>query len=540
MSEQTKNLLGGNYNPDVLECLANLSNDEVFTPPKVVNQMLDMFPSETWSNPNLKFLDPACKTGVFLREIAKRLIVGLEDEIPNLNRRLDHIFKNQLYGIAITELTALTSRRTLYCSKYANGKYSVAKGYGGDTGFQDPYGNIRFVPINHTWENGKCKYCGASASQYQRADDLETHAYEFIHTNNPEEIFGMKFDVIIGNPPYHMTFGLSGGNNANAKSIYNLFMQNGIKMKPKYFCMITPSRWMTKTAQGIPETWVDSMINSNKISILHDFENSAECFPGVVIEGGVSYFIYDRDYYGPCEYYYHKGDNKTVNKRRGLLNEGNVGIVVRNPIDFEVISKIEAVEGKEYYNTDKSFSNMISPKHYFDDSQYLTSNWTGYSNERTNEYCIKYYLNVDRERTFRWISEKQLPKNKQTKDLHKVFIPAAAGNGNGKDSQILGRPLYGEPGSVCSQTFLVIGYRQKDNLTKEECENIIDYIKTRFFRYLVSIKKKTQNGPRGVYQFVPMVDFSRKWTDDELYEKYKLSANDINYIEDIIKPMEDK
>ena len=103
-----------NYNPDVLSCLANLSNDEVFTPPTVVNQMLDMLPAELWSNPNTTFLDPVSKTGVFLREIAKRLMEGLKEQIPDVQERANHIFTKQLYGIAITELTSLLSRRSLY------------------------------------------------------------------------------------------------------------------------------------------------------------------------------------------------------------------------------------------------------------------------------------------------------------------------------------------------------------------------------------------------------------------------------------------
>lgn len=272
------------YNPDVLTCLANLSNDEVFTPPEVANRMLDMLPEEIWHDSSATFLDPACKSGVFLREIAKRLIEGLKEEIPDLQKRIDHIFHKQLYGIAITELTSLLSRRSVYCSKYPNSKYSI-------TLFEDTSGNIRYKRIPHRWQNGKCLFCGASKSEYERGDELETHAYEWIHTIKPEEIFKMKFDVIIGNPPYQMSFGLDGGNSANAKSIYNLFMEQSMNLKPRYLCMITPSRWMTKTAQGIPDSWIEAMLKSNKFSIIHDYENASDCFPGVSIKGGVNYFL---------------------------------------------------------------------------------------------------------------------------------------------------------------------------------------------------------------------------------------------------------
>lgn len=518
------------YNPDVLSCLANLSNDEVFTPPEIVNAMLDMLPQEIFSDPDTTFLDPAAKTGVFLREIAKRLIKGLERQIPDLQMRIDHIFHKQLYGIAITELTSLLSRRGVYCSKFPHSDFSVSR-------FDNAEGNIRFKRINHTWDKGKCIYCGAAEKQYERGEELETHAYEWIHTPDPEEIFNMKFDVIIGNPPYQLTFGIEGGNSSNAKSIYNLFIEQAIKLKPRYLCMITPSRWMTKTAQGIPDAWVDAALSSNQFKIIHDFENASECFPGVEIKGGVNYFLWDRDYNGKCHYYFHQSQDKKTLERFDYLDSKKAGIVVRDPQAYSILEKIEKLEGNYFIELDKNFSGLVSAKHFFDNSELLTSNWTGYKNKSDDEYNIKYYVNVNRERTYRWISNAQLPKNKSTKSLNKVYIPAAGGSGY--DEQVLGKPFYGEPNSVCSQTFLVIGYDpQKHNFTEDECKNIITYIQTRFFRYLVSIKKKTQNGPRGVYQFVPLQDFSKPWTDEELYKKYNLSQEEIDFIESMIKPMD--
>lgn len=520
----------GSYNPDILECLANLSNDEVFTPPKVANEMLDLLPEEIFQNPDATFLDPACKSGVFLREIAKRLLAGLKDKIPDLQERADHIFTKQLFGIAITELTGLLSRRSVYCAKYADSKYSVTR-------FESRVGNIFFSKTPHTFKDGKCVFCGASEEQYGSAQsgNAESHAYQFIHNATPEEIKEMHFDVIIGNPPYQMSVGNDGGNSSKAKAIYHLFVQEAIKLNPSFLVMITPSRWMTKTTEGIPDEWVDEMLSSNHFRTIHDFEDSGDCFPGISIMGGVNYFKYEKSYVGKCNYFYHQKGNKIISERKDFLDSKHAGIVLRDPNSYQIIEKIAKEEG-DYFKSEKTnFSGMISPKDFYTNKQKLMSSWKGYSLEENSEYCVKYYLNKNIHKTdFAWIKESDIPKNAETKNYHKVYIPAA----NGSLDVVLGQPFYGEPNSVCSQTYLVIGYDKSHNLTKENCLNIISYIKTRFFRYLVSIKKKTQNGPRGVYQFVPLQDFSHPWTDEMLYKKYNLSSDEIAFIEKMIRPME--
>ena len=278
------------YNPDVLSCLANLSNDEVFTPPEIANRMLDLLPQELFESPDTRFLDPACKTGVFLREIAKRLIKGLAPVIPDLQARVDHIFHKQLYGIAITELTSLLSRRGVYCSKYPNSQFSVSR-------FDNAEGNIRYRKLQHTWAGGKCVFCGANREQYDRGAESESYAYEFIHTRNPEEIFNMKFDVIISNPPYHLNVNES-GKGLGAVPIYQKFVMQALKLNPKYVSMIIPSRWFS-SGVGLDD-FRKFMLSNKNLKIITDFIDSKDCFPGVDINGGICYFLIDNNYIGDC------------------------------------------------------------------------------------------------------------------------------------------------------------------------------------------------------------------------------------------------
>jgi site-specific DNA-methyltransferase (adenine-specific) len=442
-----------NYNPDVLSCLANLSSDEVFTPPSLVNQMLDLLPSKIWHDRSVTFLDPMCKTGVFLREIAKRLDAGLERKIPGRQERINHIFGNQLYGIAITELTALLSRRSVYCSKAANGKYSVC-----DI-FKDVHGNIRFKRIEHAWKNGRCAFCGANEENYERGGELETHAYQFIHTKAPEEIFNMKFDVIIGNPPYQLS---DGGFGRSATPIYQKFVQQAKKLSPRFLTMIIPSRWFGG-GKGLDE-FRSEMLNDDRIHKVVDFEDSSEVFPGVSVAGGICYFLWENDYKGPCEIVNMHNGVEAVSKRH--LNEFNT--FIRNGQAVPIIRKVLAKNEKrirEQVSAYKPFGlrTYVKPQNKGD----IVLHWQkGEGPYRRKD------IEVGVEMIDKW-------KVISSRSGHEH-----AGNpGADGARRVLAKTVVLPPGTICTETYLVIGCYS----TEKEAQNLLAYMKTRFFRFLMSL-----------------------------------------------------
>ena len=461
--KMTESLFNKIYTPDVLNCLANLSNDEVFTPPEVVNQMLDMLPQELFSDPTTTFLDPACKTGVCLREIAKRLIKGLEPQFPDLQQRIDHIFHNQLFGIAITELTSLLSRRGVYCSKYPNSDFSVTK-------FDDAQGNIRFKRMDHIWVNGRCKYCGTNKT-YDRGDELETHAYEFIHTDNLEKLFNMKFDVIISNPPYQMSDG--GGTGSSAKPIYQLFVEQAKKLKPRYLSMIIPSRWFSG-GKGLDD-FRASMLSDKRIRHLVDYFNAEECFPGVDISGGVCFFLWDRDTEGECTIISHEGQ-KTTEMTRPLLEE-NADSYVRFNNAISILRKVRNFK-------ESSFESIVSPRKPFG----IEATDKIYEKEDINLIPVYAYPKNG------YILKYNIRQNKEWINQYKVFISKAYGERGEFPYFVIGKPFIGEKGTCCTETYLVIGA----NDDKVIVENIKKYMMTKFFRFFVLFKKNTQNAAKNV------------------------------------------
>lgn len=502
-------MMNNDYNPDVLNCIANLSNDEVFTPPELANKLLDLLPAELFKSPDTTFLDPFTKSGVFLREIVKRLDQGLESRIPDRQERIDHILHRQVFGLAITELTSYLSRRSVYCSKHANGKYSVSH-------FDSEAGNILYDNYTHSWANGKCKYCGASQLVYDRGSASEQYAYMFIHTDNPKQFFGnMKFDVIIGNPPYQLS---DGGQAASAKPLYNIFVEQAMKLKPRYITMIIPARWYAG-GKGLT-SFRATMLKNNNIRKLIDYNNSADCFPGVNIAGGVCYFLWDRDNPGKCEI--KNISSKRQNEITDIRDLNEFSIFVRDNIAIHIIRKM-------FHEKQKTMDKSVLSYSYFA----IRSYERGAENRQRKDDVVLLSSN----------GKGYYPRNKvddKNKILskYKVIITYAMSGGNKPtsqgDFQVISSLQVLKPYEVCTETYLVLDYFDQSKLA----ENMCSYVATKTFRFLLLQALTSIHITKDSFLFVPIQDFSHPWTDEMLYKKYNLSEEEIQFIESMIRPME--
>jgi site-specific DNA-methyltransferase (adenine-specific) len=521
MSDQASFTLRGR-NPDVLTCIANLSNDEVFTPPEFANRMLDTLAeawaanhggANLWADKSVKFLDPCTKSGVFLREITRRLNEGLEKKIPNLQKRVDHILTKQVFGIGITRITSLLARRSLYCSKHANGKHSIAKSFASDEG------NIWFQRIAHTWKGDKCKFCGAGRSVFDRAEGLETHAYALIHTDNIKarlaEIFwkNMQFDVIIGNPPYQLA---SDGGTRDVP-IYQNFVEQAKMLEPRYLAMVIPSRWMAG-GLGLAD-FRKCMLNDKGMRKLVDYPIASEVFPGVEIKGGICYFLWERDTEGFCDVTTVRGQDVNGPVKRNL---GEYDIMIRESGALKILKKVIS-------KNEPSLSAVMSARTAFG----VVSNFKGYKkNPAAGDVC--YYATSPTGRIKAWIPRSAATQNVDAIDCWKAMITKAYGAGEGIPHQILGKPWIAEKPSICTQSFLFVCVD-----SRKQAESVTSYYRTRFLRFLVSLRKITQDTTRDSYLWVPQQSWNRKWTDEELYKKYGITKDEIEYIESLIRPMED-
>ena len=460
-------MLKTNYNPDVLTCLANLSNDEVFTPPKLVNDILDILPQKLFTNKNTTFLDPVSKSGVFLRETAKRLMESLESEIPDKQERVSHIFKNQIFGIAITELTSLLSRRSVYCSKTANGKYSVC----------------------------------------------ETYAYQFIHTDKPKNIFNMKFDVIIGNPPYQMSDG--GGRDSGAISLYHKFVQQAKKLNPRYLSMIIPARWYSG-GKGLSD-FRKEMLNDKRMAEIHDFPETSDCFPRLNIRGGVCYFLWDKEHNSDCKVTNYKSGLNISRITRPLL-EVNVDIFIRYNRAISILRKVKKL-------SEPTYSKIVSSRKPFG----IQSNFTDFSNKQTFDNKIKIF----KVGGIGFTNEANIINGKELTDKIKVLVSKASPGGDDFPHKIISSPIIAKPKSCCTETYLVVDVV----LNFTQAKNLCNYMSTSFFRFMMSLVKNTQNISKSVFEFVPIQNLDEEWSDKKLYTKYNITKDEQNFIDTLIRPM---
>jgi len=513
MPKQAEFALRGR-NPDVLTCIANLSNDEVFTPPEFANRMLDTLTeawaannegADMWADKNVKFLDPVSKSGVFLREITSRLTRGLRDEIPDLEARVDHILTKQVFGIGITNLTGLLSRRSVYCSKDANGAHSIARS------FTTKDGNVWFEPMEHSWLGGTCRYCGASQEALDRGEGFETHAYAFIHTDDINariaELFGgdMEFDVIIGNPPYQLD---DGGYGTSAAPIYQLFVQRALDLDPRFAVFVTPSRWMAG-GKGL-DKYRERMLSDRRMRNIVDYPKLYEGFPGVKIRGGISYFVWDRDYDGPCEIQTIWDGQPTGPAVARYLNAYDI-LVRRN----EAVPILEKITVK----SEPILAARVSSRKPFG----LPTNFHGKADARGIKEPVKLFGS----QKISWVDRSEISVNPEWVDEWKVLMTAVQGTSAAVETKFLSKPIIAGPGTACTETYLVAGHFNNE----AEATNYAKYLSTRFVRFLVSLRKFTQHATRDVYSFVPDLAVDQEWTDALLYKRYGLTAGEIAFVE---------
>ena len=502
--------------PDILDVIAALSSDAIPTPPVLARALLDLLPADVWGNPDYRWLDPATKSGSILREVARRLMEGLAEWEPDPQKRSEHILKNMLFGVGITQVHGEMTRRSVYVSRDASSDLSAVH-------FDTAEGNLPFLQAEHDYPtnregkaSGPCRICGAPV-RLERGETRENYAYAFIHGAYPtEEMRDMKFDVIVGNPPYQ-----TGDGRTSESPVYQLFVDRAIALEPKYLAMIIPSRWFTG-GKGLDE-FRARMIADRRLAKIVDNPKIFDCFPGVKIRGGVNYFLWDRDQSGDCEFST-RIDGTIISMKTRDLRKGH-GVVIRDNRAQSIVDKCRPAKVED------SLAPNFSSQFPFGPS--ITTNFGGAAAaEFEGSVPLVFGSHVG------YVRLDQIEKNAEWIKKWKVLLPMASSGDTPQDESgqitdvVLGEPIALAPGSACTQTYLVAGLFK----TKTEAKNYANYLATRLVRFLVLQRKTTQHVRPDRLAFVPMLDMKRAWTDEELYEHFKLSRDEIAYVEATIKP----
>lgn len=320
----------------------------------------------------------------------------------------------------------------------------------------------------------------------------------------------MKFDAVVGNPPYQV---MDGGAQSSAMPLYNSFVETSKKVKPHYLSMIIPARWFAG-GKGL-DSFRDNMISDKKIKLLVDYLNSADCFPSLgnrSIKGGICYFLWDKEYEGKCTIHSMEGGHCVSTSVR-FLKEDGCEIFVRDAIGVSILNKVRN-------RNETSFASIVSARKPFG----FATNFTGFNKDHSGQNDCEIYAYKQKG----YIDRSKILKNDAWVDKYKLYVPEAIGNADVSSDKI--KPIFGAKGSCCTETYLVIGPFNNEEFAK----NCQSYINTKFFHYLLSLKKITQHTTQKCYEFIPLQDFNESWNDKKLFIKYDLTKVEIDYINNTV------
>lgn len=463
-------------------CFLNeqFDSQEVLEEPRLVDQ--GQVTEDIFLNPEARILEMNSKSGLYPLYMAYSLyamkLPGPEDKLPleQTQALWQETVEQQIFVLCKTRMAESITRRTL-------------------VGYQDWTVNATYIPhLLERMENDPQRL----AKKLQRTDTWGKEGQP------------MKFDAIVGNPPYQE---MDGGNNASAVPLYQLFMEQAILVEPHYISMIMPARWYSG-GRGL-DKFRSEMLNDERLCKMMDFSDSNDCFPGVDIAGGVCYFLWDKSAHGECKVISVHNGKQSVSERK--LNEYDTFIRFKEAIS--IIKKIQLRESKFY-------SERVSSQKPFGLRTYVKPTESGDIKLRYSG-GIGPFNRADVTSGLDWIDKWKVTMSYLTYDH------AGRPDKNGQ-RRIFSTMDILPPETVCTETYIVIDCFD----TEQEAKNLMAYLKTRFVRFLVAQLAATQHLSKATFGFVPVQDFTEEWTDEKLYKKYELTEDEIAFIESTIRVME--
>ena len=444
-------------------------------------------------NTDAKILEVNSKTGLYPLYMAYSIFTARRQKKPEVSdeQHWADTLKDNIFVLCKTPMAVSITRRTL-------------------AGFKN-------LQVNAKYRKDLVKDAQEESSREKLAREIQSGKNFWKITEDKD----MKFDAIVGNPPYQEAKG------TNIVPIFNHFMTLAKEINPRYISMIMPSRWMKGGNRGLDDFMKETLADT-RIELLHDYIDPKEVFPGVEIKGGVCYLLWGKSHKGMCKYSLHEVSKKEQSVERYLKTEG-CDSFVRYPICVSILEKVRKFN-------EQSFSGLVSVREPYGLKSDFFKHPQKYGVEQLSKDPIKNGIKIygleNLKRVERYVPNSyKVKRREETLNSYKIFIPNAYGCG--AIGEELGTPILGTPMSICTETFYLIGPFQSE----DESKNALTYLKTKFFRLLVGLKKITQHTTRDTYSLVPIQDFSRPWTDEELYKKYALTDEEIDFIETMIKPM---